>query len=157
MCTSAILCVFPRRRWLHQLVAFRSLLVHSHLLDGLHNQLAALTDVAGWSETSLVSDEGGVSSELPLDDLSEGVVDFAADLHGLTEGLSPSGDDKVLLESQLVPGMGAAVDDVEAGHRHSELVLGVAGEVGEVLRASKAWSGWKGFALALGIVRVIAL
>lgn len=58
-------------------------------------------------------------------------IHLCADLHGLAEGLSSGGQDHEFLEGQAVAGVLPAVDDVERGDRHLELV--VARQVREVL------------------------
>mmetsp|Transcript_79159 Transcript_79159/g.173575 ORF Transcript_79159/g.173575 Transcript_79159/m.173575 type:complete len:466 (-) Transcript_79159:120-1517(-) len=102
------------------------------LLDGLHDELDTLLGVAGRGEATLVTDQGGITTELLLDDALEGVVALAADSHGLLEGGGADRDDEVLLEGQLVACVGAAVDHVEARHRQGQLAS-VAGQLGEVL------------------------
>lgn len=62
---------------------------------------------------------------------------LCADLHGLAEGLRTGGQDHELLEGEAVAGVLSAVDHVERGHRHLELV--VAGQVRKVLK--KVWCG----------------
>ena len=62
--------------------------------------------------------------------------------HALAEGLGARGDDEVLLEGELVARVRAAVDHVEARHRHDQ--LRVAGEVGEVAIERDALGGRAG-------------
>ena len=73
-----------------------------------------------------------VNAVLGADDLLESVVGLSTDLHGLGEGGSASGEEHELLERELVAGVGATVDDVEAGRGEDEGGLDT-GEVGEVL------------------------
>ena len=60
------------------------------------------------------------------------MISLGAHLHGLGEGRSPGGDEHEFLEGELVAGVGATVDDVEA--RGGEDVGGLdARELSEVL------------------------
>ena len=97
------------------------------------------------SEATLVTDQSRVAAELALDDLLEVVEHLAADLHRLGEGVGAGRDDEELLEGQLVAGVLAAVDDVEARHRHGVWVA-VAGQVREVLPERHALGGGAGLA-----------
>ena len=73
-----------------------------------------------------------INTVLGGNDLLEVVVGLGTDLHGLSERRSASGDDHELLEGKLVAGVGATVDDVEAGSGEDEGGLDT-GKVGEVL------------------------
>ena len=59
------------------------------------------------------------------------IAHLRADLHSLSERRGAGGEDHELLEGKTVPGVLSAVDHVERGHRHLQLL--VAGEVREVL------------------------
>jgi hypothetical protein len=69
---------------------------------------------------------------LGVDNLLESVVGFGADLHRLGERGRAGGEEHELLESKLIPGMRATVDDIECRGGEDEGRLD-AGEVGEVL------------------------
>lgn len=71
-------------------------------------------------------------------------TNLCADLHGLAEGLSPGGQDHELLEGKTVAGVLAAVDHVERGHRHLELV--VTRKLCEMLQAGSNSTGEQGTA-----------
>lgn len=73
-----------------------------------------------------------VDSVLGLDDLLEGVVSLSTDLHSLGEGSGAGGEEHELLESELVAGVGASVDDVEGRDGKVERRLDAC-EVGKVL------------------------
>jgi len=73
------------------------------------------------------------------------VVGLRADAHGLAEGGGARGEDHELLEGKGVAGVGAAVDDVEGGHRE-EVGGGVAGDGADVLVEREAAVGGAGLA-----------
>lgn len=73
-----------------------------------------------------------INAVLLVDDLLEGVIGLGTDLHGLREGGGASGDKHELLESELVAGMRATVDDIEAWSRKDKWRLDT-GKVGKVL------------------------
>merc|ERR1712127_462529 len=89
----------------------------SRFFDRLGDELHSTTGVARRCETALVADERGVTPELLLDDALEGVIALRADATGFLERLRPHGDDEILLKSELVTRMRAAIHDVEAWHR----------------------------------------
>ena len=84
------------------------------------------------SESTLISDVGGILTVLLLDDGLEGVVDLGTDLHGLGKGGSAGGQDHELLHGELVSGVGTSVDDVESGDGHDNLLATVSGQVSNV-------------------------
>lgn len=73
--------------------------------------LIVLQDVG--CEAALVPHVGGILPILGLDDTLEVVVDLGADTHGFPEGAGSHGQDHELLHGQLVPGVGAPIDDIE--------------------------------------------
>ena len=102
------------------------------LLDGLHNEVETLKvgENVG-SETTLITDVGGVLTVLGLDDSLEVVVGLHTHAESLREGLGTNGEDHELLHGKLVASVRATVDDVEGGNGHDELL--VASELGDVL------------------------
>mmetsp|Transcript_23536 Transcript_23536/g.70318 ORF Transcript_23536/g.70318 Transcript_23536/m.70318 type:complete len:206 (+) Transcript_23536:453-1070(+) len=104
------------------------------LLDRIHEHVKCLVVVLhARCEATLITNVAGVLSVLLLDDALQIVVDLGADDHRLLEGRGTHGQYHELLASQAVPGMAAAVDDVEGGHRHDVLLRGPTREVGDVL------------------------
>lgn len=102
------------------------------LVDGLGEDLERLLgtlDVG--SESSLVSDVGGIDSVLLLDDVLEGVVGLGTHLHGLVEVLGSGGEEHELLEGEGVTGVRSTVDDVHGGDGEDVRRLDT-GELGEV-------------------------
>merc|ERR1719409_2462743 len=111
------------------LAELRGCNVHADLdLAGVASLLVGL-DVRG--EATLVTNIAGILPVLLLDDSFQVVVDLAADLHGLLEGLSTGGADHELLHGQTVARVRAAVDHVHPGHGKADLAG--AGQVGDVL------------------------
>mmetsp|Transcript_48245 Transcript_48245/g.145814 ORF Transcript_48245/g.145814 Transcript_48245/m.145814 type:complete len:391 (+) Transcript_48245:949-2121(+) len=128
--------------------ANRNLVSIPSLLGSLHAHVNAGLDIAGRGEATLVTDEGGVTTELALDDLFEVVEDLAANFHGLGESAGTGGDDEELLESELVASVLTTIDHIEARNRQS-LGGGVSSNIsivlpeGDTLRGSSGLGGSK--------------
>ena len=128
------------------------------LLDGLREELKRLvgardvrgeatlvTNVDSCKKYQLLQPRGSthvrtIDAVLGADDLLEGVVSLGTNLHGLREASGASGEEHELLERELVAGVGATVDDVEAGSGEDEGGLDT-GEVSEVLVEGNALLG----------------
>mmetsp|Transcript_73492 Transcript_73492/g.195366 ORF Transcript_73492/g.195366 Transcript_73492/m.195366 type:complete len:494 (-) Transcript_73492:77-1558(-) len=92
------------------------------LLDGLHEQLQALLRVLhGRGEAALIPHGGRVQTVLLLDDALQRMVGLRPKLHGIREAGRAHRDQEELLEGQVVAGVHAAVDHVEARHGHGHL------------------------------------
>ena len=104
-------------------------------LDGSDNEVESVrVDENVGSESTLVTDVGGVLAELLLGQSFEVMVGFGTHSHGFGERSGAVGKEHELLHGELVASMGAAVDDVENGNGEGEL-LGVV--------SSKLWREFK--------------
>mmetsp|Transcript_11132 Transcript_11132/g.25780 ORF Transcript_11132/g.25780 Transcript_11132/m.25780 type:complete len:374 (-) Transcript_11132:122-1243(-) len=121
-----------------------ALVLVTSLLQGLHDEFAPLAVVAWWGESTLVANQCSVTSELSLDDLSEGMVNLAANLHCLCKRRGAGGDHKVLLEGQFVSSVGPTIDHIETRHRHGISLLVVSSQLGVVGVERNALSGGAG-------------
>mmetsp|Transcript_21217 Transcript_21217/g.37799 ORF Transcript_21217/g.37799 Transcript_21217/m.37799 type:complete len:512 (-) Transcript_21217:122-1657(-) len=117
----------------------------ARLLDGFVHQIQSLlvgADVG--RKAALVAHIARVLAVLALDDALQVVVHLARHLHGLGEGRRADRQDHKLLHRQGVSGVGAAVNDVEAGHGQHQ--LRVSGQLRNVLVQVDALLGSTGLA-----------
>mmetsp|Transcript_124212 Transcript_124212/g.322656 ORF Transcript_124212/g.322656 Transcript_124212/m.322656 type:complete len:520 (+) Transcript_124212:44-1603(+) len=106
----------------------------SRLLQGLHEHVQSLVVVLhGRRKATLVAHIAGVLAVLLLDAGLQVVVHLGAHDHGLHEARGADRQDHELLAGEAVARVAPAVDDVHRGHRHDELVDGLAAELGDVL------------------------
>mmetsp|Transcript_48246 Transcript_48246/g.145819 ORF Transcript_48246/g.145819 Transcript_48246/m.145819 type:complete len:207 (+) Transcript_48246:949-1569(+) len=82
--------------------ANRNLVSIPSLLGSLHAHVNAGLDIAGRGEATLVTDEGGVTTELALDDLFEVVEDLAANFHGLAVQIHRTSQKKTKRAHEIV-------------------------------------------------------
>merc|ERR1719460_1982203 len=92
-------------------------------LDGFHEELQGLPVVLEvGSKATLVTDGCSVQPVLLVDQLLQVVVQLATHPHRFGEAGCASREDHELLHSELVASVAASVDDVEAGHRHEDVL-----------------------------------
>ena len=115
----------------------------SSSFGSFHNHLQARFHVARRSETSFISNKGGISSEFGLDDFFEVVKDFASDNHGFGKVGSACGNDKEFLKGEFVSGVFSSVNDVETWDRES-VGDGVSSNVGIMFPERNATSSGSG-------------
>mmetsp|Transcript_10019 Transcript_10019/g.17957 ORF Transcript_10019/g.17957 Transcript_10019/m.17957 type:complete len:494 (+) Transcript_10019:288-1769(+) len=144
----AVLVLNLELRCSHVHADLANILVAS-FFDGLHDEFHTLFGIAGRCKATLVSDQGGIASELFLDDALQVVIAFSANANGFLEGSCTDRDDEVLLKSKLIACVGATIDDVEARNRQSELPI-VAGELSEVLVEGNSLGLGAGFCCSHG-------
>mmetsp|Transcript_122166 Transcript_122166/g.228148 ORF Transcript_122166/g.228148 Transcript_122166/m.228148 type:complete len:229 (-) Transcript_122166:1495-2181(-) len=95
-------------------------------LDSLHQHTQGFTTVLHiWCKPSFIPHIACILTILFLDASLQRVVDLGTDHHGLAEGRGPNRQNHELLTSQSVPGMAAAVDDIEGWNRHDKFVNGL--------------------------------
>ena len=82
------------------------------------------------SESTLVTDVGGVLAELLLGQSLEVVVGFGTHSHGFGERSGSVGEEHELLHGELVASMGSAVDDVENWNGEGQFLGVVSSELG---------------------------
>jgi len=117
--------------------------------DSLNDELETslvLEDVG--SEATLITDVGGILTELLLDDELEVLVDLSGHAHSLSEALGASGADHELLHGKTVASVATTVDNVEARKRKHELL--VARELSNIAVEGKTLEGGGGTADAHG-------
>ena len=110
---------------------------------GFHDHIQTGFDVAGRGETTFVTDQGGITTELALDDLLQVVENLATDGHGFGEIFGAGGDDEEFLEWELVAGVFSTVDNVETWYRKG-FRDGVSGDFGVVFPQRNSLSGGSG-------------
>ena len=129
------------------------------LLDGLREELERLvgardvrgeatlvTNVDGCARYQLLQPRGSthvrtIDTVLLGDDLLESVVGLGTDLHGLGEGSSTGGAKHELLESELVAGVRATIDNVEARARKNEWRLDISNLCEVLIQRDILWGG----------------
>ena len=98
--------------------------------DGSDNEVEGVrVDENVGSESTLVTDVGGVLAELLLGQRLEVVVRFGTHSHRFGERSGAVGEEHELLHGELVASMGTAVDDVENWNREGEFLGVVSSEL----------------------------